>query len=72
MIAAVPLMVNEVEMRDRSRSLNRISASLRFDSDTPTLPISGRAIGCVGSSPHWVGRSSATDSPVWPLASRNL
>ena len=41
MIAAVPLIVNEVEILPRSRSLNRISASLRFDSDTPTLPISG-------------------------------
>ncbi|SRR5260370_11053635 len=64
MIAAVPLIVKDVEILDKSMPLNRISISDRFDSDTPTLPISGRAIVSVGSSPHWVGRSSATERPV--------
>src|SRR2546428_7548714 len=35
-MAAVPLIVNEVEMRDRSIPSNMISISERFDSDTPT------------------------------------
>src|SRR5690349_4442373 len=36
------------------------TASFAIDSDTPTLPISGLAIESTGSSPHCVGRSSAT------------
>jgi len=48
-IAAVPLIVNDVETRPRSIPSNRTSISARVDSDTPTLPISGRAIGSIGS-----------------------
>ena len=48
-IAAVPLMVNEVEVRARSMPSNTISISERLESDTPTLPTSGRAMGSTGS-----------------------
>ena len=34
--------------------------------DTPTLPTSPCAMGASGSYPIWVGRSNATDRPVWP------
>jgi len=39
--------------------------------DTPTLPVSPRAIGASGSYPIWVGRSNATDRPVCPCSRRN-
>ena len=45
MIAAVPLMVNEVEIAPRSMPANSVSISDSENSDTPTLPISGRATG---------------------------
>jgi len=49
MIAAVPLMVNEVDILDRSIWSKRISASASVDRDTPTLPISDIAISSSGS-----------------------
>jgi hypothetical protein len=37
---------------------------------TPVLPTSPSARGWSESYPIWVGRSKATDSPVWPCSSR--
>ena len=51
------------------------SASLRYYVATAVcllLGTAGLAMGCVGSRPHWVGRSSATDRPVCPFSSKNL
>ena len=36
---------------------------------TPVRPTSPRASGWSESSPSWVGRSKATESPVWPRSS---
>ena len=50
MIAAVPLIVKDVEIFERSMPSKRISISERFEIDTPTLPTSGlrhRIIGIV-------------------------
>ena len=38
--------------------------------ETPVRPTSPRAIGSSESSPICVGRSKATESPVWPWLSR--
>ncbi len=35
---------------------------------TPTLPTSPSAMGASESSPICVGRSNATESPVWPAS----
>ena len=56
--------------RGRSASSRRMSASESMA--TPTLPTSPSARAWSESSPIWVGRSKAHDSPVWPAASRNL
>ena len=36
--------------------------------ETPTLPTSPRASSASGSYPVCVGRSKATERPVWPFA----
>ena len=38
--------------------------------ETPTFPTSPCAIGASGSWPICVGRSNATESPVWPWSRR--
>ena len=44
--------------------------SWTLEIDTPTRPTSLRASGASASWPIWVGRSKATESPVWPCPSR--
>src|SRR3546814_13725548 len=51
-MAAVPLIVNAVDMLDRPSPSNRLTASLRFATENPTLPLSCRALGSVGYTPH--------------------
>ena len=65
---AVALMVIDVLADARSIPSNSARASPRCDTGTPTRPTSPRASSSSGSYPVCVGRSNATDSPVWPLA----
>ena len=71
-IAAVELMVIEVETLSSGRSFRRRRMSSRQLMATPTLPTSPSARGWSESYPIWVGRSNAQDRPVWPAWSRNL
>ena len=64
----MPLIVIEVFICSMGISSNSTCMSSRELIGTPTLPISGRAIGSSESYPHCVGRSKAIDRPVWPLA----
>src|SRR5260370_6257269 len=48
-IAAVPFMVKEVEIFDKSIPLNSSSASASVDKETPTLPTSPAVIESSGS-----------------------
>ena len=66
--AAAPLMVSETVILFRSMSANASSMSASVSTAMPTRPTSPDAIGSSESSPHWVGRSNATLSPVWPFS----
>ena len=66
--AAVALMVIEVETSARGISANRRRRSSVVSTATPTRPTSPAARGSSESRPSWVGRSKATDRPVWPAA----
>ena len=66
-MAAVELMVMDVETRASGMPSNSVSMSSSEQMATPTLPTSPRARGWSESSPICVGRSNATESPVWPL-----
>src|SRR3954468_12840800 len=61
-------MVIEVFISVSGMSSNRRRISPRWGIGTPTLPTSPLLSGSAGSYPVWVGRSKATDRPVWPLA----
>ena len=65
---AVALIVIEVFISVSGMSSKSRRISPRCGIGTPTLPTSPRASGESGSYPVWVGRSKATDRPVWPLA----
>ncbi len=69
-MAAVALMVIEVETRSRGMPSNRRSMSSRESMATPTRPTSPPACRWSESYPICVGRSKATDRPVWPWESR--
>ena len=71
-IAAEPLTVSDTVMRSRSMPSNAISKSRSVSTAMPTRPTSPSARASSESSPHWVARSKATLSPVWPLAIRYL
>ena len=65
-MAAVKLMVIEVETSPRGIPLRSTSMSRRELIETPTFPTSPRARGWSASRPICVGRSKATESPVCP------
>jgi len=65
---AVALMVIEVFIASSGMPSNRVRIAPRYGTGTPTFPTSPRASGWSASYPVWVGRSKATDSPVWPRA----
>ena len=69
-MAAVELMVIEVETSSSGMPSKSASMSAREQMATPTLPTSPRARGWSESMPICVGRSKATERPVWPCASR--
>ena len=69
-MAAVELIVIEVETIPSGIRSNRSSMSSRESIATPTFPTSPNDMGASESYPIWVGRSKATDRPVWPLSSR--
>ncbi len=71
-MAAVALMVIDVEMRSSGNPSSSVRMSSSVLMATPVRPTSPRASGWSESRPICVGRSNATDSPVWPAASRNL
>ena len=66
---AVALMVIEVETSPSGMPASSRRMSSSESIATPTLPTSPAARGSSESRPIWVGRSKATDSPVWPAAS---
>ena len=65
---AVALMVIDVFIRSSGIPSKTVRRSPRWPMGTPTLPTSPRESSSSASYPHWVGRSNATDRPVWPLA----
>src|SRR5919198_8626 len=69
-IVAVALIVMDVETRSSGMSWNSRARSSTVSIATPARPTSPSAIGWSESYPIWVGRSNATESPVWPAASR--
>jgi len=71
-IAAGELIVIEVVIAPRGIPLNRVSISASESMATPQWPISPRLVGASESCPIRVGMSKATESPVWPFASRYL
>jgi hypothetical protein len=71
-MAAVALMVIDVDTRSRGKSASNVSMSSIVQMATPVRPTSPRASGWSASRPICVGRSNATDRPVCPDASRNL
>ena len=64
------LIVIEVLTALSGMPSKRSSMSRTESMATPTCPTSPRLRGSSLSSPIWVGRSNATDSPDWPWASR--
>jgi hypothetical protein len=64
---AVALIVIEVFISVSGMPSKSARTSPRWLTGTPTLPTSPRASSWSGSYPVWVGRSKATDRPVWPL-----
>jgi len=71
-IAAGELMVIEVVMSASGMPANSVSMSASESIATPQCPISPRLVGASESCPIKVGMSKATESPVWPFASRYL
>ena len=65
---AVALIVIEVLVCSSGMPSNSARMSPRCPTGTPTRPTSPRARTWSASYPVWVGRSNATDRPVWPLA----
>ena len=69
-VAAVALMVMEVETSPSGISRKRSARSSTVSIATPTRPTSPWAIGWSESYPIWVGRSNAVERPVCPPARR--
>ena len=67
---AVAFIVIEVDTLPRGISSKSCSMSRRLLMGTPTLPTSPAAISSSESYPICVGKSNATDSPVWPASKR--
>ncbi len=68
-VAAVALIVMDVETRSSGMPSRRTCMSSTVSIATPTRPTSPIARGASESIPICVGRSKATDSPVCPLSS---
>ncbi len=68
--AAGALIVIEVLTRSSGMPSKSASMSASESIATPTWPTSPALSGSSLSRPIWVGRSKATLSPGWPLASR--
>ena len=71
-VAAVALIVIEVETRSRGRSARRTCMSSTESIATPTRPTSPSARASSESMPIWVGRSNATERPVCPASRSTL
>ncbi len=69
-VDAVALMVIDVDTRSSGMSSSSTCMSSTVSMATPTRPTSPAARGASESIPICVGRSKATESPVWPAASR--
>jgi hypothetical protein len=65
-------MVMEVDTSPIGMPSNSADMSSRLEIATPTWPTSPSASSSSESRPIRVGKSNATDSPVWPWSSRNL
>ena len=63
---AVALIVIEVLTLSSGIPSSRVSMSASESIATPARPTSPAAKAWSESRPIWVGRSKATDSPVWP------
>ncbi len=63
---AVALMVIEVLTASSAMPSKSVAMSSTVSMATPTRPTSPAASGWSESSPIWVGRSNATESPVCP------
>ena len=68
-VAAVALMVIDVDTRSSGIASSSACMSSTLSIATPTRPTSPSARGESESMPICVGRSKATDSPVWPASS---
>ena len=66
--AAVALIVIDVFISSSGIPSSSACMSPLWAIDTPTFPTSPRDSSWSGSYPVWVGRSKATERPVWPLA----
>jgi hypothetical protein len=71
-MAAVALMVIDVDTRSRGSPSSNVSMSSRVEMATPVRPTSPSASGWSESRPIWVGKSKATERPVCPESSKNL
>ena len=71
-MGAVALMVMLVETLPSGIPAKSSSMSASDPMETPTFPTSPSASGSSASSPSWVGRSRASERPVWPCPSRYL
>ena len=62
-----------IEVVTRSSGMPSVSVSMSSSEEmaTPTFPTSPSARGSSESKPICVGRSKATERPVWPCSSRN-
>ena len=65
-------MVMEVETSLRGMPSKRSRMSSRESMATPTFPTSPKESWWSESRPIWVGRSKATERPVWPFSVRYL
>ena len=66
------MMVMEVETSFKRMPSKRSRMSSKESMETPTLPTSPKESSWSESRPIWVGRSKATESPVWPASMRYL
>ena len=67
-IAAVELIVIDVDTSARGMPSNSARTSSTESIATPTFPTSPAALRSSESRPICVGRSKATERPVWPAA----
>ena len=66
------LMVMDVLTASRGIPSNKIFMSSTDEMDTPTFPTSPNESSSSASKPNCVGKSNATERPIWPRSSNNL